>query len=148
MILKNNTIMREISFNEVKAKLYAAGLRITQQRIMIYKELHANKNHPTAEDLFKNLKSRVTGLSLATVYKNLDAFVKRGLAIKIKSNDDSVHYDADVQTHNHMVCTKTNSIMDFHDTELNELLMNYMKSKEIKNFKIKDVQIQFVGEKV
>jgi len=139
---------KSISINEIKAKLYAAELRITQQRILIYKELFLNKKHPKAEDIYTNLKQRITGLSLATVYKTLDVFVKSGLAQKIKAMDDSVHYDADMSTHNHLICTKSNSIMDIYDKEINHCIESYLETHPIPNFNVRNIQVQFIGEKI
>lgn len=123
-----------------------AGLRVTQQRIVIYKALFGSKMHPTAELIYKGLKDDHPSLSLATVYKTLDSFVEVGLINKLNGADDSYHYDADLHSHNHLICTKTKSIIDYDDPQLVQLISDYIKKKKPGNFEIHQVQINILGE--
>ena len=136
----------KINAEDVRRKLLEHQLRVTQQRIIIYKELYQTKEHPTAEIIYSKIKDEYPSLSLATVYKTLDIFEKNGLVIKIKTNDDSVHYDANVSFHHHLICSKTNRIIDYMDEDFSELINNYLKEKKINNFDIKNVQLNIFGE--
>jgi Fe2+ or Zn2+ uptake regulation protein len=91
------------------------GLRCTRQRAEIYHALVSTSSHPTAEELFGMVRNRLPGLSLATVYNTLDAFVRRGLARKFAlppsvGEDPSAsapapaaRYDADTSEHIHLI---------------------------------------------
>jgi Fur family peroxide stress response transcriptional regulator len=56
-----------------------------------------------------------------------------------------MRYDAILESHHHLYCSACNKIEDYHDEELNQLLDEYFKNKEIKNFTIKDIKLQIVG---
>ena len=59
------------------------GLRCTRQRDELYRALAASKAHPTAEELFEQVRPTSPSLSLATVYNTLDAFCRVGLCIRL-----------------------------------------------------------------
>ena len=67
---------------KLKAKLDEQGGLLTQQRMAVYEYLQSVGHHPTAEDVFLAVKAKLPKLSLATVYKNLEALVACGAASK------------------------------------------------------------------
>ncbi|MBC8343591.1 MAG: transcriptional repressor [Bacteroidetes bacterium] len=137
---------RQISTEDSRQKLVEHNLRVTHQRLVIYMELYSSLEHPTAEMIYSRLVKEYPTLSLATVYKTLDTFAKSGLIKKLKSIDDSVHYDADLHFHNHLICNKTKKIVDYKDEELNKLVHDYFKSKKIDNFDVQEVSLKIFGE--
>jgi len=136
----------QFSIDQIKDLLKEKNLRVTYQRILIFHELYTSKEHPTAEMIYGILKIDHPMLSLGTVYKTLDRFYKSGLIRKIKGNDAIVHYDADLNIHTHIISTNSNHIIDYHNEELNLLLVEYFKSKQIENFKITDFELNLFGE--
>ena len=66
-----------------------AGLSVTPQRIAVYKALLKSEEHPTPEMLFKTVKRQMPSLSLATIYKSLDALEKLGLIQAVEIDSDS-----------------------------------------------------------
>lgn len=139
-------VNQNISVKDVKNRLIKHSLRVTQQRIVIFKELLQTDEHPTADKLYAALKDDYPSLSLATVYKTLDTFFFKGLIKKIKANDDSFHYDADTSFHHHLICVKTDKIMDYKSEDLSVMLNKYFEKQEIDNFKINDIQLNIYGE--
>jgi Fe2+ or Zn2+ uptake regulation protein len=61
----------------------------------------ASKTHPTAEELFQNIRVSSPGLSLATVYNTLDALARCGLCRRIPSPSPSGPCRFDAETHDH-----------------------------------------------
>jgi len=131
---------------QIIQKLTEAGLKITPQRVEILYFLVNSKQHPTADEIFNSLKSEVSGISLATVYKTLNTFYQLNIIKKIKGEDESVHFDADTDSHNHLICVRSKKIMDFNDSELENLINNYFLNKKIEGFKIKEIQLNIFGE--
>lgn len=136
----------EASIDELKSLLTEKSLRITHQRLQILKILKSTYSHPTAEEIYLNLKTDFPTMSFATVYKTLDTLAKHDIIRKIKTNDQSVHFDADTSHHHHMLCLKTNKIIDYRDEKLDMMLHEYFENKRIKGFKINDVKIRITGE--
>lgn len=109
---------------EILTVLHQAGLRATPQRIAICELLADSHSHPTANDIFQNLKNNHPSLSLATIYNTLDVLVGIGLVNALGSiGDDKVHFDADVSPHINLACIKCHKIVDApseYITQLNE----------------------------
>ena len=78
----------------------------------VYEVLHATKSHPTAEELYRAVKPRISSLSLATVYNTLEALCKVGLAQKLPTHNGSCRYDADTREHLHISFRDTAEIKD------------------------------------
>ncbi len=85
--------------------LESHGLRCTRQREVLYDALVSTTSHPTAEELLGAVRAREPGLSLATVYNTLEAFVARGIARRLPSASCSgpSRYDGDTSEHIHVV---------------------------------------------
>lgn len=100
-------------------RLRAAGLRLTPQRLAIYSALAETKDHPSAQQLHEQLQERLPSLSPATVYNTLQALVEHGLVHELgDAGDGVVHYDADVEPHLNLICTRCHRIDDFHLDEI------------------------------
>ena len=138
----------KISHSEIKEKIIHAGLKATHQRIVIYAALMQMCDHPTAEKIFENIAAANPSISMGTLYKTLDHLVAVNLIAKVKSDEGSYRYDANVDNHNHIYCTNTNEILDYEDHELDVILEEYFKNKKIKNLKITDIRLQINGERL
>jgi Fur family transcriptional regulator, peroxide stress response regulator len=136
------------SYKSLKAKLTESNLKATQQRIVIYEALLRLNNHPAAETIYEAIKLNNPSISLGTVYKTLDTFVTVGLAVKVMSEEGFMRYDANMGYHNHIYCTNTKELLDYEDEELNLLIEEFFKKKNIQNLKIKEIRLQINGEKL
>jgi Fur family peroxide stress response transcriptional regulator len=99
------------------------GLKLTHQRIEILRVLASHEEHPSAEKIYKRLISKFPTISLDTVYRTLLTFEKLGIISRVQVLDDRGRFDANLDLHHHMICTKCKSITDFYwptfdDTEL------------------------------
>lgn len=93
--------------------LRQAGLRITPQRIAICEMLAASDRHPTANEIYLDLKEKYPSLSLATIYNTLDVLVGMGLVNALGSiGDDKVHFDANLSPHINLACVRCHKIVD------------------------------------
>ncbi len=90
-----------------------AGLKLTHQRLEIFRELMAADGHPSAEDLFQRLKPRMPTLSLDTVYRSLATFEECGAIARVHVLDDRARFDANTERHHHLVCVRCKGIEDF-----------------------------------
>ncbi len=116
------------------------GLNVTYQRILIYKSLVKTKTHPTAEEIYHEVKAEYPSISLATVYKTLETLAEHDLISKVTPLHDLARYDGDTEQHHHLVCLKCRKIIDIHEEALNNL-----KVPKETGFKIEGYRIQFEG---
>jgi Fur family peroxide stress response transcriptional regulator len=90
-----------------------AGLRLTPQRLAICRLLAESKTHPTAMQIYQQLKPQFPSLSPATVYNTLEALVSLGAVNMLgQAGDDEVHYDADTTPHVNLACVICHRIVD------------------------------------
>lgn len=92
--------------------LEAAGWRCTPQRLAVYDHLARAGRHPTAEEVYQGVKAALPNISLATVYKALEALVSSNLAAKLTAGDGSARYDARSDHHYHLRCLRSGAVHD------------------------------------
>jgi Fur family transcriptional regulator, ferric uptake regulator len=103
--------------------LKKAGLKATLPRLRILEILEASEfKHMSAEDVYKALLSAGEDVGLATIYRVLTQFEAAGLVKR--HNFDSGHSVFELDRgghHDHMVCLKTNKVIEFNNEEIEEL---------------------------
>jgi Fur family peroxide stress response transcriptional regulator len=95
-----------------------AGMNVTPQRMAIYRALLESEDHPSPELLYQRVRPKMPSLSLATIYKSLDALSRLGVVHRVSVAGDRKRYDANVDRHHHLVCTRCHKVVDFYDDAL------------------------------
>ena len=98
-----------------------AGLKVTPQRLAIYKELLGTDEHPSAEMLYKKLKPAWPTLSLDTVNRTLHTLSEIGAAFIVEGSGGAKRFDAGLEHHQHFKCVKCARIVDFHHEPFDEI---------------------------
>lgn len=88
-------------------------LRVTQQRLEIFKELAESKDHPSAESLHQRLIVRMPTLSLDTVYRTLTTLIHYDLIHKVETVESQARFEVQHMRHHHLICRQCNHIIDF-----------------------------------
>ena len=88
------------------------GHRLTPQRREVYDVLLAERDHPTATEVFIRAKHRMPSISLATVYNCLETLVECGLAKQVNVEREATRYCANLQDHGHFVCETCGAVFD------------------------------------
>ena len=91
-----------------------AGLKITPQRIAVYKALMSSKQHPPAEKIYRSVRKVLPNISLDTVNRTLITFTQVGAALIVEGSGEPKRFDANMQTHQHFKCVKCRKIFDLH----------------------------------
>lgn len=87
-------------------------MRYSKQRENVKKGLEKFCIHPTAEELYLELKPNNANLSLATVYRNLNQLAESGQIKKIEGLSGRVHYDHNNHEHFHIICVNCGKVAD------------------------------------
>ena len=98
--------------------------KVTPQRLAVYAALADTTEHPTAETLYKELRADYPTMSLATVYKSLDAFCEIGIVRELNVGEEAFRYDADISPHPHIRCMSCDRVADVPITALPALDKN------------------------
>jgi Fe2+ or Zn2+ uptake regulation protein len=103
-----------LNHQDLRMIIEKAGLRCTPQRLGVYDHLSQSTEHPTAEDVYQAVRSRIPRISLATVYKALEALVAVGVATKLTAETSGARsrYDARRDLHYHFRCLRSGTVHD------------------------------------
>ena len=86
-------------------------LKVTPQRVAIVEELY-NNGHMNIDDLYKKLLSKFPSVSLATIYKNINAMVEKVFLSEVKIPNSKSVYELIKTEHAHLVCSSCGHIED------------------------------------
>ena len=103
--------------------------------------LSKTHSHPTAEEVYNEVKKDLPAITLATVYRNLNVLVEEGKALRFVVGKE-YHYDNFHENHQHFVCEKCGNVVDVKNPKMTEYAM---KNFDMKGFKPKTVRLIFRG---
>ena len=89
------------------------GLKVTPQRIAIYRELVKTNEHPSAEMLHVKVKRIYPNISLDTVNRTLLTLNEIGAAFIVEGSGDAKRVDGGLEKHQHFKCVKCKRVVDF-----------------------------------
>jgi Fur family peroxide stress response transcriptional regulator len=102
----------DLRFNQMIAALKGRDFRLTPQRVELVRLIAASEGHPSAGQLYAQIKRRFPTMSHATVYKTLALLKEINQVLEIDLREDS-HYDGNrPQPHPHLICMRCNKIAD------------------------------------
>lgn len=120
--MANKTKARvEARLEHLKAGARKAGVKLTHQRLEIFRELAASEAHPDADTLFRAVQRRVPTVSVDTVYRTLWMLHELGLVTTLGPERDGIRFDANLDPHHHYVCARCGLVRDFESADLNGL---------------------------
>ncbi|MBT4831937.1 MAG: ferric iron uptake transcriptional regulator [Porticoccaceae bacterium] len=104
-------------------ELKKAGLKVTLPRVKILQMLENSPDrHMTAEDIYQLLRDAGEDVGIATVYRVLTQFEVAGLIERHNFDNGPAVYELDRgEHHDHMVCTETGAVIEFHDAEIEKI---------------------------
>ena len=104
-------------------ELKKAGLKVTLPRVKILQILENwPDRHMTAEDIYQSLRDADEDVGIATVYRVLTQFETAGLIERHNFDNGPAVYELDRgEHHDHMVCTETGKVIEFHNHEIEGL---------------------------
>lgn len=92
-----------------------SGLKLTPQRLAILKCLDGNKEHPSADDIFKTVSKKFPTMSFATVYNTLETLRKHGHITELNFDPFKKRFDPNPKPHHHAICVRCQKILDIQN---------------------------------
>jgi len=120
--------------------LHDANITVTNQRLSILSYLLRLDGHPTAEEIYEDLKDQLPILSKATVYNTLQTLVKEDVLEELTIEKERARYQLKSEAHPHFYCTKCKTIKN-----LSIDLPEELKVKQVDEHSVNKVQCWFVG---
>lgn len=98
-----------------------SDLRMTHQRIEIFREVAMTGEHPDAETIFSRVRKRLPTVSHDTVYRTLASLEEMGLVSRVDPVCGRARYDANCESHHHFVCKQCGLIEDVYLEDQKEI---------------------------
>ena len=84
--------------------------------------------HPTAEQIYMQMKMDNSKISYATVYNNLHTLAENGKIIRISEPGSPDRYD-NTSRHDHLICTVCGKISDIYSDDLTSEIEKKLKQR-------------------
>lgn len=104
-------------------KCKANKLKITPQRVAIYKVLTASSAHPNAEQVHREVKKQFPNISIDTVNRTLLTFAGAHMIDVVEGHGDPRRFDSNQKEHHHFYCVSCHKIFDFEADLLERLTL-------------------------
>ena len=88
------------------------AIKYSRQREAIKKFLMTRRDHPTADVVYRAVRSEFPNISRGTVYRNLNLLTDLGEIARLRPGDGADHFDYDTSLHSHFVCRECGSVID------------------------------------
>lgn len=131
----------QVRVEEMVERCRQEGMNVTPQRIAIYRALLQSEDHPTPEMLFRTVSRKMPSLSLATIYKTLDAFTAIGLIRAVPVVSEKRRFDANHESHHHLVCSECGEIRDYYTHDYDSLVPR----RKVNGFTAHAVSVNITG---
>jgi Fur family peroxide stress response transcriptional regulator len=99
----------------------SAGVKLTHQRIEIFRQVAQTTDHPDAETVHRGVRERIPTVSLDTVYRALWLFNDLDLIATLGPARERTRFDANLRRHHHFVCRRCGVTRDFYSDAFDEL---------------------------
>lgn len=120
--------------------LKECGIRVTPQRLSIFKILCKKGSHINVEQLYEAVLEEIPNISLATVYSIVENFRDNGLVNEIKIDCGKSCYEIRTDAHHHFMCKNCKNIFD-----VDIPLCSTICGKNVDGHKIEDFHGYFYG---
>lgn len=97
------------------------GLKVTPQRLAIYKLLMDSSDHPSADWVYRKITDTWPTISFDTVNRTLLTFAEIGVIEIVESYSLSRRFDSRIGNHHHLHCIRCGRITDFRDSSIDEI---------------------------
>lgn len=127
---------------DIVSKYRGKGFKLTPQRIAILEFLEGNTSHPTAEDIYTEIRKKHPTLSFATVYNTVQVLIEKGELSEITIDPGRKHFDPNSTHHHHIICTQCRRIGDIF-VDFSEALV--VPEDVLKGFSVLSNHVDFKG---
>lgn len=127
-----------LSPGDEKRHLAEHGVRPLNHRVAVYRYLLEHPTHPTADDIYGDLKKHMASISRTTVYNVLNLLCDHEVVRRIAIEKNEMRYDANTVDHIHFKCSGCEQVFDLHS-------VSFPAVPVPEGFVVEDVQINITG---
>ena len=106
-----------------QARLAAAGVRTTRQRLLVLETLAREPHDATAQEIYARLRGNGEPVGLATVYRTLALLSEHGVVDEFAHRPGETCYRVCGEGHHHhLVCERCHGVAELEDCKIEEWL--------------------------
>jgi len=105
-------------------------MRYSKQRELVLRTVEQLCDHPTAEEIFDKAAPECPGLSLGTVYRNLNSLVEAGMVRRVSIPGRADRFDHTLCWHSHLYCTACGGVVDA-DVDEKQVMRLVRRQKDV-----------------
>jgi Fe2+ or Zn2+ uptake regulation protein len=128
---------------EPRTLLHDAGVRPSAQRVAVADYVLRTDAHPSADEVWAQVRSRFPMISRATVYNTLHLFVKKGLLRSFELGGGRVIFDPHVEDHHHFIDENDGRIYD-----ISWAALSVSRIDELEDFSVREYQVVLRGRRL
>ncbi len=127
---------------ELSTALRSHGIQPSAQRLAVAGFVLRTDSHPSADQVWAEVKAALPMISRATVYNTLNLFVRKGLLRELILAEGKVVFDPHIAPHHHFIDDGTGAI---HDVPWNALEVRRIES--LKGMDVREYQVVLRGRR-
>jgi Fur family peroxide stress response transcriptional regulator len=116
--------------------------RDTRQREAVLRVLRNTRSHPTADQIYDEVRKEMPNISKGTVYRNLQVLQEDGFITELNINGTQSRYEFKQDSHYHFRCERCGQVFDLDEPVILELDDRVAKKT---GFKVSYHQTEFRG---
>ena len=116
--------------------------RVTKQREAILKVLKNTRSHPTADQIYDEVRKEIPNISKGTIYRNLQVLQEDGAIFALNLNGTLSRYEVKQESHYHFRCEKCGRVFDLYEPIDKEIDARVSRQT---GFKVSHHQTEFRG---
>ena len=97
------------------------GFKATPQRIAICNFALGSRNHPTAQEIYREVKKVYPTVSLTTVYKTLQVLKQLHLIQELAFSGGE-RFDSYMEPHINVMCVRCGEVLDINDHSVRDMV--------------------------
>lgn len=110
--------VEDVRIQQFVEQCKAARMKVTPQRLLIFRALMHDESHPSPDRLFRRIKRSHPTLSHATVYATLEAFARHGIIARLTPLHETVRFDPITKPHHHVVCVRCKKVTNLPEGDI------------------------------
>lgn len=114
----------------------------TMQKTLILDAVKSFNTHPTADEIYEEVRKVYNNISKGTVYRNLNNLVEEGLVSRVAIDGSADRFECAYKPHYHLKCQKCGVILDVNIPYMKEL---DSEAEKLTGFKMNNHNTTFFG---
>lgn len=120
----------------IAEQLRRSGIQPSAQRVAVAEFVLGTDAHPSADQVWAEVRARVPMIPRATVYNTLNLFVRKGLLRQLQLAEGSVSFDPKLEPHHHFIDDASGRVIDVPWDALEVRRVEALRGLEVREYQV------------